>query len=254
MSGTQPTQQPQGNIPSITAWPTMHSANVALPGGTPPTTTMRSANPFATAARRAQMLHHLTTPAGTTNAQPSTVSQPPRPSHEGVVFADDDDDPHNHGMQSAFLQGGEDEGGSLPGLEGPRPRGAVGRTITRVGTMPPVPLLGDAWHASKHVHGGGGGGTRNEEEPAMHHTTVGNTSDGGLQLPVVEETSPFLVEPGAAVPALPLFPAGAEDTDGEPSWVHAAPSATAQQLSPFVAATVQDAVQDKDAGTVQDKE
>lgn len=224
------------------AWPTSSNERpaVALPGSTPPST--RSPNPFAAAARRTTTQHTAATTYHHTTSLP-----PPRPSHEGVVFGDDDDG--REALQSAFMDGeDESEGGSLPGLEGPRPRGVVGRMITRVGTCPPVPLAD--WDAVKRINTPSGLG---REGPAQqgaqgsgsgqHGSGGGQTSstDAGIQLPVVDETSPFMTE-DAPTPAVPLFPATegeAEELLGEPSWVRAAPSATAQQLSPFVAATAQ---------------
>lgn len=150
------------------------------------------------------------------------ASAPPRSSHEGVLFLDDS----VVVPRSAFeVADGESEGGSLPGLEGPRPAGAVRHRITRAGTTPPVAL--QDWDPVKPPPRPAG------EEETRQQTTEEVSQDAWKGN--AENDSPFVAADGPQ--DAPLFPdlgSAAQGLAEQPSWVDARPSASAL-LSPFVA-------------------
>lgn len=160
----------------------------------------------------------LTMPSLDLAPNPFAAGPPPRNSHEGVLFLDDSvvvprsafevDDAHSEG------------GSSLPGLEGPRPPGAVRHRITRAGTTPPVAL--EDWDAVKPP-------PRAPAPPEQAAAPRGWTQGA-------EHDSPFIAADGPDRGA-PLFPETGSAVEGlveQPSWVDGRPSASAL-LSPFVA-------------------
>lgn len=144
---------------------------------------------------------------------------PPRNSHEGVLFSDDSVVVPRSAFEGAEV---ESEGGSLPGLEGPRPAGAVRHRITRAGTTPPVAL--EDWDPvkppSKAAEGAGVGAE--DAVPPAWSGDAGN--DSPFAGPDGPESTPLFPELGSAVQGLVE----------QPSWVDGRPSASAL-LSPFVA-------------------